>query len=218
MTRNGVDASSNLAYNGGQVVIGDNLYFVVLSGGESYSDRNIAYLMRLNLRAVGGTVTVNEDLEIIPFPVPWGTDYDNPNTFVDANTSDHSQLRDIQALGHLVVLGPQGNEYVADRDPWCCWYDTNRKKWTVGKTYDQMRADDASLPATAYSPLTIRNPDTSAGASEYLEQNPIRPGPRVSRGMMCCVPETGEMWYFTGGDPVGGDNSRQGIVKYRILG
>lgn len=202
IARNGATASptGGLRNAGSQAVVGDYLYTHICAGVSTggYSDRNLAYMVRINLRDVtsGG---VNTYKKMIPYPTYWVRGYDAIPNIEPGGVGSTSEYRDFREMGHLIVLGPPAFRYEVD-DPWCAWYDTNRETWTVGKTYSQMRSADPSLPATFYD-------------DEY---SVVRQGPRVSKGMMCTVPETGELWYFTSGDASGSTNTRNGIIKYRI--
>jgi len=167
-------------FAGHQVVINDNLYTVMLTGAGPYKGRNIAFLLRINLRN-------SQDQEYIGLPagVHWCRGFDAPlgSNVTDSGVASSNEFRDVQGMGHLIVFGPPADNYLPS-DPWCFWFDTNRRRWTIGQSYAQMRSANSSLPAAPYA--------TVAG--------------HASKGRMCCVSETGELWYP-------GEN---GIVKYRI--
>lgn len=158
---------------GSQVVIGDNLYVACcVGGGGGYGDRKVAFITRINLRNYA-------DHEYIRLPTHWQRGFDASPVAPEAGEVPGSipEFRDMQALGHLIVLSPPSLDYVVS-EPWLHWFDTNTRTWTAGQTWQQMRAANSSLPAT----------------------------PRTTKGAMCCVPETGEVWYM----------GNKGVIKYRI--
>jgi len=149
-------------------VVRENLYFVCTVGaGGGYSTSKFAFLNRMNLRNAS-------DYEYIKLPTHWCRGHDAPlgPNFWASSIDSPNEGNDIWALGHLVVLGTPAINYEPDTDPWCCYYDTNRRKWTVGQTYSQMRAARPSLPLL--------------NDSAY------------ARGKGTVVKHTGEYWYFLG--------------------
>ena len=188
ITRNGATADTRPGpkMTGAPAIVGDYLYAVQIFGAAAgdgadpftaHKNSNVAYLLKQNLRTPS-------DYEYLPLPTHFSRGYDAPviTQTPPGATAPNSvnEIRDIQAMGHLVVLSPPAVHYQTN-EPWLYWYNTNTRTWTAGQTWDQMRAGDASLPAF----------------------------PGIMRGKMCCVPETGEVWYMTG-------DSQMGVVKYRI--
>jgi len=173
-------APASSMFAGHQVVINDDLYVVMLPGAGPYNGRNVPFLMRVNLRN-----HLDQEYISLPTGTHWCRGYDAPlgSNVTDSGVMSVNDFRDVQGMGHLIVFGPPADNYLPT-DPWCYWFDTNRRRWTIGQTYSQMRAANPSLPATPYAVV----PEHS------------------SKGRMCCVPETGELWY----------PCMNGIVKYRI--
>ncbi len=177
LTRNGASYGGSSQpsnhFVGAQTVVGDDAFVVcTVGGGGGYGDRKVAYLMRVNLRNLA-------DHEYIRLPTHWVRGFDAPPVAPALGEVPGSipEFRDIQALGHLIVLSPPSLDYVVS-EPWLYWYDTNTRAWTAGQTWQQMRSANASLPAK----------------------------PNTTKGAMCCVPETGEVWYM----------ANKGVVKYRV--
>ncbi|MCC7549090.1 MAG: hypothetical protein IT532_15115 [Burkholderiales bacterium] len=189
ITRNGAQVSATGGvWSGAQAVIGDYLYALTIQGGvppanstlsqdQWHRDANVTWLTKVNLHNYA-------DIEYIPLPTHLCRGFDAPiitQQPPDAGPAQTmNEIREIQALGHLIVLSPPAVHYQTN-EPWLYWYNTNTGSWTAGQTWDQMKKGTPSLPSF----------------------------PGISRGKMCCVPETGEVWYMTGWN-------QAGVVKYRI--
>ncbi|MCL4855332.1 MAG: hypothetical protein KJZ78_28550 [Bryobacteraceae bacterium] len=189
ITRNGAQVSATGGvWSGAQAVVGDYLYALTIQGGvppanstlsqdQWHRDANVTWLTKVNLHNYA-------DIEYIPLPTHLCRGFDAPiitQQPPDAGPAQTmNEIREIQALGHLIVLSPPAVHYQTN-EPWLYWYNTNTGSWTAGQTWDQMKKGTPSLPSF----------------------------PGISRGKMCCVPETGEVWYMTGWN-------QAGVVKYRI--
>ncbi|MCW5879707.1 MAG: hypothetical protein KIS91_02050 [Anaerolineae bacterium] len=175
-------------WHGAHVVARDHLYVISQARGSGVASR-VAYITKWNLRNLA------EEPEYIPIPVQWCRGWDAP----DENGSQTwngsvPEFRDIQLLGHLIVLSPayigvedtRLHQFVSD--PWLCWYNLNTKKWTKGQSYAEMKTREPSLP--------------DFGLSVF----------KFPKGGFCTVEETGEAWVNLAGTSV-----YNGIIKYRIF-
>lgn len=149
-------------WGGGHVVIQDHLYVLYVVRGGAFAKR-VEYIAKYNLRDITATP------EYIGLPVPFlrGWDIPKDDGTYDSTTGSISEFRDIQRLGHLIVMSP-AYESQKDSDAWLCWYNTNTGQWTIGQSYVEMAAKNPQLPA--FSAFTLQ------------------------KGAFCTVEETGEAW------------------------
>ncbi len=178
-------------FHGAHVIVRDHVYVTCSVSGGNDKRRRVGYITKWSLRDPAA------EPEYIALPTHWvrGWDADTARGDANADAGSVTEFRDIQRLGHLIVLSPAYIEHL-EQDPWLCWYNTNTGQWTLGQTYAQMRALDPTI-APIPDPNEMGVQDLKI--QEYL-----------NKGALCCVEETGEAWVqfalHMGG----------GMIKYRI--
>lgn len=174
-----------------QKVRGDFAYvhFMVGSPGGT-RDHRCAFIAKINLRtdAVSyiGIPTHHLRGWDAPF-TPGGADY-------SSSTGTINEYRDMDMLGHYIVLAPANEYHVRDVDPFLHWYDTTRNVWHASKTWDELKADAVD-----------------ANGLDKVTGQPWPTGPNFNKGAFVAVPETGEVWVMNA------SNTNPFIYKYRII-
>jgi hypothetical protein len=177
-------------WHGSHVIWNDNLYVTAQVEGSSsgYANRKLAYIQRINLRD-----TTDQEYIALPYSQGgyWcrGHDAVHGSVITDSTPTSINEFRDMQNIGHLLILGVPSDNYQVT-DPFVMVYDTTRRTWTLGETWQQMRVKEPTLPL---------HPNLTSGGTTYF----------TLKGRNVAVPETGEWW-----TTVAGGN---GIVKYRII-
>jgi len=174
---------------GAQHVINDHLYVLcVTNSGGGYNHNAVVWITKWNLR------NLSEPPEYIALPSFFCRGIDQvlgpADTVSDSLCQSPPEFRDLLLMGHILAFGPPSDN-VVDTDPLFYWYDTYRRKWTIGPSFAQIKAE---IPAIPDQPGRFGGFPTQRFAG--------------AKGRAWAVPETGEIWFAC---------SDWGIIRYRII-